>query len=114
MIRDKYKAELLSISNEMKIRYSIELLEEENDTNDRILRIKIKNYIIGLKKNIELNLEDKSALIESALLLLAKHTGTLEEEIVGEQILDELESNNIISKPQRQLYYDNWNMGRWY
>lgn len=88
---EKYKEELDRITAIFENCYTAEFSssEKESETN-KSNKQQIRELIVGIKQAQDLSESEQQDLVNEALMLLAKNTGSAEDSEIAEQILDHL------------------------
>lgn len=88
---EKYKKELDRISAILEDFYAAKFAssEKENQTN-KINKQQIRDLIVRIKQDQHLSEAEQQYLVNEALMLLAKNTGSAEDSEIAEEILDHL------------------------
>ncbi|MCH5719820.1 hypothetical protein [Niabella hibiscisoli] len=88
---EKYKQELDRISAILKNFYTAKFTssEKEYETN-KTNKQQIRQLVVRIKQDQDLSGAEQQYLVNEALMLLAKNTGSAEDSEIAEQILDHL------------------------
>jgi len=88
---EQYKKELERISAMLKNFYTAKFKSSENEyETNQTNKQKIKQLIQRIKQDQHLSEAEQQHLVNEALMLLAKNTGSAEDNEIAEKILDHL------------------------
>jgi tRNA U34 5-carboxymethylaminomethyl modifying GTPase MnmE/TrmE len=110
-----YKNKIKEIESQLKDFYNVVFLNEEeefkaNQQNKNVLR----DFILELCEDKTVSEKERQSIIDKALYLLSKNTGSMEDTIIAENILDELfYQRQVINQQDIDNYYNNASTGRW-
>ncbi|SMC36989.1 hypothetical protein [Pedobacter africanus] len=112
---EKYKKELDRIRVIFENFYTVKVTssDKEYETN-KINKQQIQQLIVRIKQTQDLSQTDQQDLVNEALILLAKNTGSAEDIEIAEQILDHLFFElKIISQHEVDRFYQCNATRRW-
>lgn len=115
MVIETYKKELDKITAIFENFYTVKFTssEKEYETN-KMNKQQIRQLIVKIKQAQDLAETDQQYLVNEALMLLAKNTGSAEESEITEEILDHLFFElKLIHQNDIDLFYQFNSTRRW-
>lgn len=111
----KYKKELHRIRTTIENFYTVKFTssEKENETN-KINKEQIGQLLVSIKEALDLSGAEQELLVNEALMLLAKNTGSAEDSEIAEEILDHLFFDlKVINQSDIDQFYNLCASRRW-